>query len=262
MEDIKGIIENEIRLQGLQRERFTKNLKGLPTGQLVMKSKYYYKRETRNGITTETYIPQGNQQLIEQLKTRAYMEKAIITIDSNLLAMRAFLKKYRNFDPLAIQEKLGKAYEMLPEKAYSLCGIHSEKYWNEEDYLSNPYHGEFLTMTTIKGGKVRSKSELDIANQLYLNGINYRYECECVIDATVFFPDFAVLSAKDFRVYYWEHFGLTANEGYMAKADEKLTSYREHGIVPWKNLIVTYDDANGNLDSKIISNIIDVFFKP
>lgn len=261
MDDIKGLIENEMRLQELQKQRFLRNLQKLPTGRLAQRRGYYYRRDNVEGKARETYILKSNKQLIEQLQTRAYIEKATAVIEANTSAMREFLKKYKNFDPLSIRELLGKTYQMLPEKCYTLCGIHDYDHWDEEVFLSNPFYSENLTMTTIKGEKVRSKSEIDIANQLFLNGIKYRYECQCQVGATTFFPDFAILAPKDYKIYYWEHFGMTNNESYMEKADRKLAEYKAHGIVPWKNLIVTYDDESGNLNSKIISNIIDVFFK-
>ncbi|MCQ4635662.1 hypothetical protein NE619_02885 [Anaerovorax odorimutans] len=38
----------------------------------------------------------------------------------------------------------------------------------------------------------------------------------------------------------------------MKRHKWKLAMYEKAGIVPWKNLIVTYDDENGNLDARII----------
>ncbi|MGN0659181.1 MAG: hypothetical protein ACI4LA_06205 [Emergencia sp.] len=261
MEDIRRIIELERMLQEKQLRLFERELKRLPEGKLVLKGKYYYKRKTRDGKTEEKYIPIDQKRHIEQLKTRAFLEKGCSLIKSNRAAMDRFLRDYQNFDPLAIGSRLGKAYRILPEDCYRICGIQSQENWEKRRFRTNPFRTESLTMKTIKGSRVRSKSELVIANQLYLSGIPYRYEPElCLGDKTVY-PDFEILRTADHRTFYWEHQGMTSDETYMDRADEKIRLYREHGIIPWKNLILTYDDENGTLDSEIIARIIDVFLK-
>lgn len=56
-------------------------------------------------------------------------------------------------------------------------------------------------------------------------------------------PDGSLLS--------WEHCGLVGDPSYMFKHKRKLEQYEEYGIVPWRNLIVTYDDEKGNIDGRI-----------
>ena len=128
--------------------------------------------------------------------------------------------------------------------------------------LCAEYHlRKTLRMKIRKGHKVRSKSELDIANQLFLNQITYRYEPQILIGGKVFYPDFEILKVPEQKIFYWEHLGMMGQPEYREHAEYKLEEYRKAGIVPWKNLIITYDDENGGLDSKTISKIIDVFLK-
>ena len=261
MEDIRGIIENEKRLQEMQKQTFEHRLRKLPQGKLVMKNGYYYKRDYNANGREEFYIPGSKQLLIDQLKERGYLEKSIRQIETNLLAMERLLEKYQNYDPLSVLPKLGKAYQMLPEECYALCGISSPENFENENQERNFYLQEHLKMITIKGHKVRSKSELDIANQLFLNQITYRYEPQILIGGKVFYPDFEILKVPEQKIFYWEHLGMMGQPEYREHAEYKLEEYRKAGIVPWKNLIITYDDENGGLDSKTISKIIDVFLK-
>ncbi len=60
----------------------------------------------------------------------------------------------------------------------------------------------------------------------------------------------------DGRTVYWEHCGLPGNQEYMKRHKRKLESYEEVGIVPWENLIVTYDDENGILNLAIVESEI------
>ena len=137
MEDIRGIIENEKRLQEMQKQTFEHRLRKLPKGKLVMKNGYYYKRDYNANGREEFYIPGSKQLLIDQLKERGYLEKSIRQIETNLLAMERLLEKYQNYDPLSVLPKLGKAYQMLPEECYALCGISSPENFENENQERN-----------------------------------------------------------------------------------------------------------------------------
>ena len=68
-------------------------------------------------------------------------------------------------------------------------------------------------------------------------------------------PDFVIMTRSG-KKYYWEHAGLISNPNYLKRHMEKLELYASAGITMWNNLIVTYDDEDGNLDAGIIESII------
>lgn len=92
--------------------------------------------------------------------------------------------------------------------------------------MSN-YKPEEKRHTTSRGLKVRSKSEVLITEML-----------------------------PDGRVFYWEHCGLMSLKEYREHQKWKMEVYEKAGIVPWKNLIVTYDDEDGNINVGIIESEI------
>ena len=47
---------------------------------------------------------------------------------------------------------------------------------------------------------------------------------------------------------------------YRKRWEDKKKFYEKNGIVEGKNLIVTYDDENGGLDSDVIQKIIEETF--
>ena len=109
--------------------------------------------------------------------------------------------------------------------------------------------------TTSHGLKVRSKSEMLIAEKLYEHGLPFRYEQILQIDGVDYAPDFTIRRC-DGSIVYWEHCGLTGNSRYMNHHWRKMQIYVEAGITPWKNLIITYDDENGFLDLSVIESEI------
>lgn len=69
-------------------------------------------------------------------------------------------------------------------------------------------------------------------------------------------PDFKVLDGDTGEVWYWEHCGMMNDPKYVRRWEDKKKFYEKHGIVEGKNLIVTYDDENGGLDSGYIDQLI------
>ncbi len=108
---------------------------------------------------------------------------------------------------------------------------------------------------TSKGLAVRSKSELLLAEKFYEFKVPCRYEQVLKIGKYTLAPDFTLL-AESGKIFYWEHCGLTGNLAYMKKHKWKMDVYESAGIVPWKNLIVTYDNEQGAVDLPVIESEI------
>ena len=133
-----------------------------------------------------------------------------------------------------------------------------------EPYEQTTFHVEEKVHMTSRGLRVRSKSELLIAEKLYEFGIPFRYEEILNFGAKVLIPDFTIKKVADLpwqsepeeSFIYWEHCGLTGNPEYMHHHKGKIEFYEKVGIVPWKNLIVTYDDERGNLNMAIVESEI------
>jgi hypothetical protein len=81
--------------------------------------------------------------------------------------------------------------------------INSLKKWHEEMKLSNPdiyYMSQYQRLKkmglyrfkTLRGETVRNKLEMEVANALFNNGINYEYEPYLRIDQNSYFPDFKI----------------------------------------------------------------------
>ena len=117
-----------------------------------------------------------------------------------------------------------------------------------------------LIHRTARGELVRSKSEVIIADRLFAHGLDYTYEPELELEGKIKRPDFSVLDGDTGIKWYWEHCGMMNDPFYKKNWEDKKEFYRKNGIVEGKNLIVTFDDEKGGLDSyKIDQLIIDVF---
>ena len=114
---------------------------------------------------------------------------------------------------------------------------------------------------TDKGERVRSKSEILIANALKKHHIPYRYEYPLGLKGDItLHPDFTVLNVKKRQELYWEHFGRMDDEKYARGAANKMKTYIENGIIPNIDLITTYETKEHPLDYETIEKVIKEYF--
>ena len=127
--------------------------------------------------------------------------------------------------------------------------------------VGDKFYEERLIHHTIEGEMVRSKSEVIIANCLHYNGLEYEYESVLELEpGKPLRPDFKVIDGDTGNIWYWEHCGMMTDPKYVKRWEDKKKFYEKHGIVEEKNLIVTYDEENGGLDSEYIDRLIkDIF---
>jgi len=103
---------------------------------------------------------------------------------------------------------------------------------------------------------MRSKNEVYIASRLDHYGLTYRSDCPTGIPGLYRVPDFTIIRKRDGRIIYWEHLGMMDDMEYRRGNKRKLEEYEKAGIVPWDNLIVTYDTIDGGLRADLVEAMI------
>lgn len=92
---------------------------------------------------------------------------------------------------------------------------------------------------------------------MFDNKIDYAYEKELSLgDDSIKYPDFTIEDAESGTVFYWEHCGMMTDDNYRCRWEAKRALYEKHGILEGKNLIVSYDNENGSIDSQAIRKLI------
>ena len=143
---------------------------------------------------------------------------------------------------------LGEMYEA--EKSVDLETLRSK--YDQEKYIQEEKIKKSLNHTTLKNEKVKSLEEVQIANFLFLNGVNYEYEKLYPFEnpdplRKTYRPDFYL---KDYDIYL-EHFGITRNntvpwlspieaQKYLDGIDWKRELHRQNNT----KLIETYSYYN------------------
>lgn len=201
------------------------------------------------------YIRKENRDIAAALAQKTYHKKLKATIDQEVAAIEELLILLEH-SPEEIYDTLSPARKelifplLVSDKTY-------QSLWLAEPYESDQYYPENLIYETRRGEKVRSKSEMMIADVYFELGIPYRYEAKLTLfDGVYRYPDFTVLDVKHRREIYHEHFGLLDKEAYRSESWKKLQQYKEAGIYLGKNLIVTYETEKSPFNIRMIKKML------
>ena len=254
MKDSRDYIVQEAAEQTAMKEEYQRQLKALPEGRLTVARKgtgaYYSKFQSG----TKTYLGTAANEEVKSLQQRRILEASIQRIDSNLKLMDQYVRQYQPVDRMSVLQTLPKAYHNAED--LSQCGDE----WERAPYDKSTQYPQWLTHQTLKGELVRTKSEALVANLLYNKGIPYHYEENLEFPEGVIAPDFKVAVRSENRFKLLEHCGLLGSDRYVRKFNWKLQTYIRNGYIPWRDVFFTFDDLNGSIDTRAISQMMDNYF--
>lgn len=222
---------------------------------------YYIKKDAEKGIGT--YIRQGSDELVHRLAQKKYDErflKKAVKERNVLKGLIKFCNKEMN--------SLSAVYEDLPEKWKKLISpyeISDERYakqWQSMNYEGLEFmKDETAVLVTDRNEKVRSKSEMIIANRLNAFGVCYKYECPLILsESKIMYPDFTILNAHLRKEFYLEHFGMMDNSSYCERAVEKIVTYSMYGYFPGDRLLISMETTHQPINVRFIDKMIRKYF--
>lgn len=197
----------------------------------------------------------ADDDLLRRLARKRYLEQLMLQLSKETDRLRKFVAGRSDVDPAQIIDSMKGVYSTLPEEYFFDTHIRDARKWAQAPYRMSNYKTDEKKQTTSRGLHVRSKSELLIAEKLYEFDIPFRYEEVIMIAGRRYAPDFKILRRSG-KLVYWEHFGLMENQDYRYKNKMKLSVYERAGIMPWRNLIVTYDEYDGGINLAVIESEI------
>jgi len=252
-------------LKKLERE-----LESLTEGRIHIKDvrgkiRYYqYIPSAKPGIAAkQLYLGNKDKRIKEELCRRKYIELSIPVIKRIIELERCFIEKYKTYDPIEMINNLPEKYRDISHSPIQkMVERNHPLIWAQAEYNKSDLHPERLTYRTQNDLRVRSKSELIIANQLEVNEIPFRYEEAIDLNGRTFYPDFTILNPRDNRIIYWEHFGMVDDADYQNSMIKKLDTYKANDILLWNNLIVTFESESNPLDIHKIRDLVKYFLLP
>ena len=247
---------------------FLENRLQIVNNELLLPIKGSLLRSQRNGkrMYQRDYIENGRRkretiteesQILKNLARKEYLRNEEKLLRENLRLLNMIKDKYVEIEPANIISMMRSSYKELPAEYF--FSTEAASVWEKASFEQSTLRQQNRKHVTSRGLKVRSKSEMLIAERLYANNIPFRYEELLRIGVKTYAPDFTIMK-KDGNIIYWEHCGMPNDKGYMIRHKEKMEDYESIGIVPWRNLIVTYEEEGtfnlGIIDSEIRNKLI------
>ncbi|MBR1989653.1 MAG: hypothetical protein IJ987_04195 [Firmicutes bacterium] len=238
-------VRQDLSLMRKVKQRCERLLPELPEGSLNIKTshgctQYFHIVRVPGQPSRQIYISKHNQHLISQLKQKVFLKKMDTVLNKNIRASEKFLSAYQPWDH----------DDLLP--------LLPQKHGIAEPPKYTPYRPEGLRFETAAGCKVRSKSEVIIADALYFSELTFDHEKPTAFGLL---PDFTI-TLSDGSTVIWEHFGLINDPVYRLRMFEKLSIYQANGFYPGRNLILSFDGPDGTISSKEIFRLIEIYLLP
>lgn len=221
---------------------------------------YYLRMES--GDKSGKYISKKDTDVVRTYLCKRYDEGVYRIVKHEMRILEMILEKGELFTT-----DLQKLYSDNPSevKAYLHPFDVSDSDY-EREWLNEPFEGKEIgkdvpVFISNKGDRVRSKSELNIANMLFANNIPYKYECPFRLsNGQIIYPDFTVLIVKKRKTVYWEHRGMMDDREYARHAVSRVKQLEKEGLMQGDRLIITEETQNCPLGTDEIEKIIDTYF--
>ena len=237
-------------------ESCQKYLSGCPDGRLRIKRQdkwlsYYLVTDNKNKLGT---IIKDNSS-IKALAQKSYLQDLVKSAQSELKALQPLIKRYEDATFEDVYPALSQDRKDLIQPYITPDDEYIEQ-WINKPYTPKGFKEGTPVYMTMKGDRVRSKSEQIIADRLYTNNIPYKYECPIRIDDMIYHPDFTILRMRDRKILYYEHCGRMDNANYANDMVTRFNNYHLNGITLGDNLFATFESSINPLDVRIVDKLI------
>ncbi len=134
------------------------------------------------------------------------------------------------------------------------------EHWQSFTYDKRVFPLDAPEYITERGERVLSKSEKMLADKFSRMNIPYHYEKPLKLPGYGWVhPDFTLLNIRTRQEFYWEHLGMLDNPAYAEDNVKRLNAYIKAGILPGKQLILTWETKNSPLDWRAVEALIQEF---
>ena len=252
-------IEEELAKLSELQVSIDKGIQEAPNGTLrcaINKGHYQY-------YVGKEYLNEGKREYATKLAQKEYC----LHIDREVKKYQRALRKVRS---LYKEQGLENIYRRLHlgRKALVTPLVRPVediiKEFENIEYEGKGFEKEDMTeYYTIKGERVRSKSEKIIADELYRYGIPYKYEMPLQLvnwnKQVTFYPDFTALNKRNGKKWILEHLGMMDKSSYYENAMQKLDIYEKNNILLGEGLILLHETSNNPLNTNTLRKYIEIY---
>ncbi len=245
-------------------DKAKKDLKTRPQGSLrvctVNKKPYYYLRKSSKD-TNGKIIGHNNIKLAKELAQKEYEKKLVSILGKELNRIDKFIENTNQqlMSDVLNGISIGKRRLVTP---YEISDKEYAKQWQAVKNPGNDHTFYDTNFYTNRNERVRSNSEVTIANMLNEYNVPYRYEYPLFFDnmQDYIHPDFTVLNVKTRKEYFIEYFGMMDDEKYRGNALHRIEQYAAEGYLLGDSLIAIFGERYYQLNPTYFKEIIKHYF--
>ena len=259
-EIIQFLTLEKVKMETARKES-ERRLKKAPEGTVFAqkhgKGYQFYILETP-GDKKRIYLPASERAKAAALMQKRYDHRIVAEANQQLSVINRFLKSFKP-DPF---KEIYKSLSEIRREMIAPYEISDEEYitrWQTCVYQGKEFRDDIPEQYTSKGERVRSKSEVMIADALAQAGIPYRYEYPLELEGITYYPDFQILRVSDLQEMHWEHFGMMEDPEYSREAMRKIRTYERNGMLPGINMIYTMESETWPLNMAVIRRTIAAY---
>ena len=237
----------EIKAEQQQIKSLKKRIAASPEGKLrVAKNRQNYQFYCRIGKGTEgrRYLFKSEEATVRQLAQKEYEKSLLAGHEKNLKAMTKIVDLLSELtDPETVYLALKAPLSEYVNPGFVTTADYVAEWMALGDKADSQldYYADALVYSTDRGEKVRSKSEMMIANLLYAMQLPYQYEKPLKLDGKLVYPDFTILDMTTRTEVYFEHFGLMDEVDYQTSALSKIERYEMAGKKVGKDFLFSFE---------------------
>ena len=221
----------------------------------------FYMATRKDKKTKRKYIGRNSLMAASALAQKDYDLAVMRSAEEELKVLRPLIRKYEKGIAEDIYPKLHPERRNLVVPFFPSDEEYIQK-WLDEPYDRPGFSEGDPEFYSDKEIRVRSKSEILIANKYDYNNIPVKYEVPTYLDGFGWVnPDFTMLNIRLRKEYIHEHFGKMDDPEYAARNIAKLNAYMKNGYFPGKNFICTFETQKEPFDARIMDDIINTYLK-
>ncbi|MCR5753681.1 MAG: hypothetical protein K6G30_02550 [Acetatifactor sp.] len=216
---------------------------------------YQYYKRMRGSDTNGEYIRKKHIEVAETLAQIEYDEQLM----KALKEAKEVLARYKDLGCEKLYEQVLETMSPGKRELVTIPHISDEDYlanWKKQEYKSLPFRENIPEFFTRQGLRVRSKSEVILADILDEMKIPFHYEKPLKLKNGIVHPDFTLLNIRKRREIYWEHFGMMDDMEYRNNAWAKIRNYEAADYYQPDSLIWTFETGKFPLNTKTIRKMI------
>ena len=259
--DIQKDLETRYELISKSIDDIENKISLFPEGWITVRQRrgkfYFYLSEYISG---EKYIPLNDKNQIETLLQKDYLKKVLRQAKRELSALEKMSKLYPDTLAEDVFDRMPEGRKCYVKPINVIDDAYAQK-WMAAPYKRKPFKKDMPEFYTTKNERVRSKSEVIIADRLRANGIPYRYECPLKVGKKIIHPDFTILRMSDRKILYHEHCGKMGDPKYIEDMLSRAKDYSLEDIILGDRLFYTFESESTPLDVAMLDMLIKKHYR-